>query len=94
MQSVYLGPSLAVAHSLVPASMRALTSAIFFLVINLVGLGFGPLTVGFISDLLKPTLGVESLRWALSVIIIIGFISAILFFSTAKKLVTDLKLKS
>jgi len=94
MQSVYLGPSIAVAHSLVPASMRALTSAIFFLVINLVGLGFGPLTVGFISDLLKPTLGVESLRWALSVIIIIGFISAILFFSTAKKLVTDLKLKS
>ncbi|MGN6637294.1 MAG: spinster family MFS transporter, partial [Mucilaginibacter sp.] len=50
LQSVYLGPSLAVAHSLVPASMRALTSAVFFLVINLIGLGFGPLVVGMISD--------------------------------------------
>lgn len=93
LQSVYLGPSLAVAHSLVPASMRALTSAVFFLVINLIGLGFGPLVVGFISDLLKPTLGVESLRWALSIIIVMGFASALLFFSTAKKLVIDLQAK-
>jgi predicted MFS family arabinose efflux permease len=93
LQSVYLGPSLAVAHSLVPASMRALTSAVFFLVINLIGLGFGPLVVGMISDLLKPSMGVESLRWALSIIILIGFASTVLFFSTAKKLVIDLKLK-
>ena len=94
LQSVYLGPSLAVAHSLVPASMRALTSAVFFLVINLVGLGFGPLVVGFISDLLKSTFGLGSLRWALSVIIPIGVTSAMLFFATAKKLLGDLKLKS
>ncbi len=94
LQSVYLGPSLAVAHSLVPASMRALTSSIFFLVINLIGLGFGPLIVGIISDLLTPALGVESLRWALSIIIMMSFASAILFFGTAKKLIVDLKLKS
>jgi predicted MFS family arabinose efflux permease len=86
LQSVYLGPSVAVAHSLVPASMRALTSAIFFLVINLIGLGFGPLVVGFISDLLTPMLGVESLRWALSIIMVISLASTMLFFRTAKKL--------
>jgi MFS family permease len=91
LQSIYLGPSIAVAHSLVPSSMRALTSAVFFLVINLIGLGFGPLVVGKISDLLKPAIGVESLRWALSIIIPISFASAMLFFSTAKKLVVDLK---
>jgi MFS family permease len=89
LQSMYLGPSLSVAHSLVPASMRALTSAVFFLVINLIGLGFGPLVVGMISDLLKPTMGVESLRWAMSIIIVISFASAMLFFSTAKKLVVN-----
>jgi predicted MFS family arabinose efflux permease len=86
LQSVYLGPSLAVAHSLVPASMRALTSAIFFLVINLIGLGFGPLVVGYISDLLSPTLGLESLRWALSIVMIISLASTILFFNTARKI--------
>lgn len=94
LQSMYLGPSLAVAHSLVPASMRALTSAIFFLVINLIGLGFGPLVVGMISDLLKPTISVESLRWAMSVIIPVSAVSAVLFFATAKKLLADLKLSA
>jgi MFS family permease len=93
LPSMYLGPSLAVAHSLVPASMRSLTSAVFFLVINLIGLGLGPLVVGIISDLLKPSLGVESLRWALSIIIVISIASTALFFSTAKKLAVDLKLR-
>ena len=91
LHSTYLGPSISVAHSLVPASMRALTSAVLFLVLNLIGLGFGPLVVGIISDLLKPTLGVESLRWGMSIIIIISFASTALFFSTAKKLEGDLK---
>jgi MFS family permease len=87
MQSVYLGPTIAVAHSLVPAPMRALTSAILFLALNLIGLGFGPLVVGFISDLLSPSLGIESLRWALSVILIVGAASALLFFRTARRIV-------
>jgi len=86
LQSTYLGPSLAVAHSLVPASMRALTSAVFFLVINLIGLGLGPLLIGMISDLLKTSLGVESLRWAMSVVIVVGLASAMMFFRTAGKM--------
>jgi len=94
LQSMYLGPSIAVAHSLVPASMRALTSAVFFLVINLIGLGFGPLIVGMISDYLAPSLGVESLRWAMSIVLIIGIASAALFFITAKKMAVESQLKS
>ena len=86
LQSMYLGPSIAVAHSLVPASMRALTSAILFFVLNLVGLGFGPLVVGLISDLLKSSLGVESLRWALSIIFPMSIAAAALFFMAAKKM--------
>ena len=93
LQSMYLGPSIAVAHSLVSAPMRALTSAILFFVLNLVGLGFGPLVVGFISDLLKPALGIESLRWALSILLIISVVSATLFFTAAKKMVVDSGLK-
>lgn len=86
LQGLYLGPSLAVSHSLVPASMRALTSAVFFLVINLIGLGFGPLVVGMLSDLLKPSLGVESLRWALSIILVVSAASGALFFAAARKM--------
>jgi predicted MFS family arabinose efflux permease len=94
LQSMYLGPSISVAHSLVPASMRALTSAVFFLVINLVGLGLGPPVVGFISDMLRPALHSESLRWAMSIIILISLVSTRLFFISAKKLAIDLKLKA
>jgi len=94
LHSMYLGPSIAIAHGLVPASMRSLTSAILFLVLNLIGLGFGPLVVGLISDVLAPALGVESLRWAMSIVLIVSVASTTLFFVTAKKLVVDLKLKS
>ena len=92
LQSMYLGPSIAVAHSLVPASMRSLTSAILFFVLNLIGLGLGPLVVGIVSDKLAPTFGNESLRWAMSITIVVGAVSTIFFFISAKKLAIDLRL--
>lgn len=90
LYSTYLGPSIAVAHILVPASLRALTSAIYFLVINLIGLGFGPLVVGIISDLLAPALGAESLRWAMSSILVVSTVATVLFFSAARKMTVDI----
>lgn len=86
----YLGPAIAVSHLLVPASMRALTSAIFFLAINLIGLGFGPLTVGMISDWLTPSLGPEALRWAMSCVSIVSVLSTIMFFVAVKKIKSEL----
>ena len=93
LYSSYLGPAIAVSHSLVPASMRAITSAIFFLMINLIGLGFGPLVVGMISDLLAPALGVESLRWAMSSVVVVSVVSSLLFFASSRKLMADLNRK-
>ena len=93
LQSMYLGPSIAVVHRLVSASMRSLASAVLFLVLNLIGLGLGPLVVGLVSDVLSPTLGNESLRWAMSIIIVVGLAAAILFFVSAKKLAEDLRLE-
>jgi MFS family permease len=90
LHSTYLGPSIAVSHSLVPASMRSLTSAILFFVLNFIGLGFGPLTVGIISDQLAPSLGTESLRWAMSIILVISVGSTTLFLIAANKLKADL----
>jgi MFS family permease len=86
LQSMYLGPFIAVAHSLVPATMRALSSAIVFFMLNLFGLGFGPLVVGIISDSLQPSMGIESLRWALSIILLVNVVSAALFLAAARKI--------
>lgn len=86
LYSVYLGPAISVAHRLVPASLRAFASAIFFLVVNLIGLGFGPLTVGFISDLLQPTLGVESLRWAMLCVVVTSVAAGLCFLNSARNM--------
>jgi hypothetical protein len=50
LAAAYLGPSLAVTHSLVPPGMRAMSSAVLFLILNMIGLGLGPLLVGMASD--------------------------------------------
>ncbi|RZM18405.1 MAG: hypothetical protein EOP67_60260 [Sphingomonas sp.] len=50
--------------------IRAMWAAITLLVINLVGLGLGPTLVGWLSDLLKPGFGEDSLRYALVIIVL------------------------
>jgi MFS family permease len=50
LAAMYLGPSLAITHHLVPASMRAMSSAVLFFILNILGLGTGPTVVGLISD--------------------------------------------
>ncbi len=63
--SSYLGPTFALIQDQAPLKMRAVWAAITLLVINLIGLGIGPTAVGVISDMLKPSLGDESLRYAM-----------------------------
>ena len=72
LSTLYLGSTLAMAHGLVAQRMRALTSAILFFVLNLIGLGLGPASVGLLSDLWEPTYGVESLRHAMLILIPLG----------------------
>ena len=50
LAAMYLGPSLAITHHLVPASMRAMSSAVLFFILNILGLGTGPVVVGMLSD--------------------------------------------
>jgi len=69
LSGVYLGPSIAAMHGLVGVRMRALTSAIVSLISNLIGLGAGPFIIGLLSDLLAPSKGVESLRYAMLYVI-------------------------
>lgn len=62
------GPMFAATQTLVPPRMRAMSIAVVLFFSNLIGLGFGPLAVGALSDALRPWLGEESLRYALLVI--------------------------
>ncbi len=62
---LYLAPALAVVQNIVPAQARSTSAALLLLVLNLIGLGGGPVFVGKLSDLLKPRFGIDSLQIAL-----------------------------
>lgn len=89
--STYLGPCLAICHGLVPASMRALTSAILFFIMNLIGLGMGPLTAGLLSDYFTGIYGADGLRYAMLVVSFIGVPSIFFFFLAARALPGDME---
>ena len=48
----YLGPSFSVAQNLAPPKARAMSTAIFFFVLNLIALGLGPTITGALSDVI------------------------------------------
>ena len=80
----YLGPSLAIIQSTAPIEMRATASAITLFVINLIGLGLGPLFVGFLSDTLKPAFADDSLRYALMVTTALNLWAAVHYYLAGK----------
>jgi predicted MFS family arabinose efflux permease len=90
LTTLYVGPCLALSHALVPPSMRAMTSAILFFVLNMIGLGLGPFFTGLMSDLLAPHYGDNSLRYAMVISSMAGLIAIVMFWIGAKKLPTDL----
>jgi len=90
MIGFYLGPSFSLVQTLAPVRLRAMATAFFFLVLNLVALGFGPLWVGALSDFFAASHGdVTGLRIALTTLSIFSLASALVFFWTAKKVPAD-----
>jgi len=64
----YLAPVLSQTQSLVSLRMRAVASSLMLLIINVIGLAMGPPITGFISDLLEPAVGSESMRYSLLIV--------------------------
>lgn len=62
---MYLGPVYAIAQTLIPARMRALSSAVLNSFTMLVGAGVGPQVVGIASDAFRPAYGDRSVGIAL-----------------------------
>jgi MFS family permease len=64
----FFAPSFALLQRLVTDNMRATALAVVMLLANLIGMGLGPQLVGVLSDVLQPTLGNDSLRYAMLVL--------------------------
>lgn len=94
LSAAYLGSVLAVSHSLVTLRMRALTSAVLFFVLNLIGLGMGPVIVGMLSDVFAQNGVANSLRNSMLICGIIATLWSVLHYilaaRTVRKDVADL----
>ena len=62
---VWLGPVITAVQHLASATMRSTASAVFLLVNNLLGIGLGTWYFGWMSDLLAPRYGEESIRYSI-----------------------------
>lgn len=86
----YLGPAFALAQTLAPVSVRALSTAVFFFILNMIALGFGPTVAGFLSSALAGIYGEElALRIALSFVSGAGGYGAWMFYQAAKTIKND-----
>jgi MFS family permease len=87
---VYLGPSFAIAQTLAPISMRAMSTALFFFILNMIALGGGPTFAGWLIDVFKENYGeVESIRYAMTVTSVLFIPSIISFMVVAHVLPKD-----
>ena len=87
---VYLGPSFAIAQTLAPINMRAMSTALFFLILNIIALGGGPTITGLISNALTPQYGeTQALRLAITMLAIPYVISIVAFFFAGRLLPKD-----
>ena len=85
----WLGPITAAIQHIAPAPMRSTASALFLLINNLLGLAVGFYYFGWMSDLLAPRFGDESLRWAIYTGMGFYLLAAVLLIGASRTLKRD-----
>ncbi|MCH2189391.1 MAG: MFS transporter [Gammaproteobacteria bacterium] len=87
---MYLGPSFAIAQTLAPINMRAMSTALFFFILNMIALGGGPTFAGYMNDVFEANFDkLAAIRLALSVTGLMFIPSIISFLIVSKKIKKD-----
>ena len=77
---IYLGPSFAIAQTLAPIHMRAMSTALFFFILNMIALGGGPTFAGWLIDVFASYYNeLDAMRYAMSVTAFIFILSILSF---------------
>ena len=77
-------------QGLVSLRMRSVAAAVLLFILNMIGLGAGPQAVGILSDILQPSYGDESLRYALLILSTVQIWAAYHYYQAGKSLKDDL----
>ena len=87
---IYLGPSFAIAQTLAPIHMRAMSTALFFFILNMIALGGGPTFAGWLIDVFSSYYNeLDAIRYAMSVTAFIFIFSILSFIIVSKTLPKD-----
>lgn len=97
--AMYLGPTFAITQSLTAPAVRAIAAAIMLLIINLIGLGLGPLLAGALSDwfhgkllangLTDAAASGEGLKWSLATMTLVNVWSGVHYMLAARSVRQD-----
>lgn len=82
----FLSPSVALVNEVVRPDQRVMTSALFLLIMNFIGLGLGPTYVGAMSDYVRATHPTNSLQIALYSLSLFYIVAIMLFLWLARVL--------
>ncbi|HTT83306.1 MAG TPA: MFS transporter [Rhizomicrobium sp.] len=90
MGAVYVGPIFAMGQAVVPVRMRVRAAAILLFVLTVLGQGLAAPVVGWISELLRPALGADALRYALMTSLFTGAMGAVCYWRASRTLARDI----
>jgi predicted MFS family arabinose efflux permease len=89
LMHMWMGPAYGTVQSLAGPKRRSMAAAVNMLAINLIAYGLGPLAVGWLSDTLHPSLGDQSLRYAILGVVATTYSWAAVHFFLAAKTVSQ-----
>ena len=92
MNQAYLAPALTVAQNAVPPAQRTMTGAILLFILNIVGLGVGPVYVGWIADRMEPAHGDQALAYGFAGVIPFVVLTVVAHLAAARSIARDKRL--
>jgi MFS family permease len=91
ISAMYSGPIFAIVLAVARVRMRAMAIALFLFFGNLVGQTLGPLGIGYVNDVLKPSMGDLAIRYSLLLGPVSGVIAFILIGMASRYVVSDVR---
>lgn len=89
--AMYVGPLFSMVQGLVELRMRATAAAILMFLVNMIGLGLGPLTIGILNDhVFGPVYGQDAIRYSMLVVGLLGGFASLLFWRASLRLREEL----
>lgn len=86
----YMAPMVAITQRVMPVHMRAVSTALLYLLLNLIGPGLGPVVAGIFNDIFVARYGPEAVRLSLTLTLVGAICGVALTLYAAKHLPGDL----